>query len=126
MSLPSVKPNMCSVSNSPAPCAALRGSDCAGATVPSTTAKMTEAKAGPGNAWRNCEATADQQWKTMTRRPCRNPSACAASTPQQHDQISDKDFGGRSGGMGSAAMSTLGANERTTICAKLTGLAAST
>src|SRR5262245_32221857 len=98
-----------------------------GRRAPSVAAKMTGAKGGPGNAWRHWEADADQRWKTMTRRPYRTPNACARPRrPPQPDQISDKDFGGRSGGMGSAAMSTLGANERTTICAKLTGLTAST
>ena len=63
MSLPSVKPNICSVSTSPTPCAALRGSACADAMEPNIAVKMTQTRACHG------EACSDQRWKNMRLSP---------------------------------------------------------
>src|SRR5262245_54639900 len=101
MSLPSVKPNMCSVSTAPVLSVRLMGAACAPPATPSTANRINIiVHEIPSGAF--FKTRTDQQCKNILRHPVEIQTHAHGCAVCRTVQISDEDFGGRSSRIGSA------------------------
>src|SRR5262245_34535340 len=103
MSLPSVKPNMCSVSTSPVLSVRLPAAAWAALAAPSMAKINTVIHVVASGTF--FEARTDRQCKNIMRHPVEIQTHAHGGAVCRTVQISDEDFGGRSSKIGSALSS---------------------